>query len=196
MDNFGQSSPTIRSVKLSPMKATSSPTNCASKTTLPSKKSCGPTCAWSSFKPSKVQSALTCTVLNQGSSVWAKATERESSARKPALPMMFDRCGRKSSLMRAMIGSCVWRDFFPFASNLMRRLANSRSSGVARLTATPLASCRVESIALNFCVKRARRLAKRTCATFFLARVFLFSLGFCRRECVDYVHSMVNASGG
>src|SRR5204863_10044300 len=116
-DSCGQTSCTNRSVKSSPIKATSSPSNWASRTTQPSAISFGSTCASSSSNPSKDPSAFTCMARNQATSALASASERARSARKPAFPMNVDRCTRSFSHTRKAAGVFfVSKDLFPLAS--------------------------------------------------------------------------------
>ena len=114
---FGQTSRTRRNVKSSPMKATSSPSNWASRTTLPSRNSSGPTCAGISSNPASVPSACTCTArsheISAAASVSARARKRHESRRPPSSPSEADAAFQEWG---SAAGVLVLEDLFPSAS--------------------------------------------------------------------------------
>src|ERR1019366_7340190 len=129
-DSFGHTSHTIRSIKVSPMKATSRSSNWATRTTLPLARSSGSACTSALSNPAKEPSALTCIARSDGRSASARASARARSARKPVLPMRIARCGRNFSQTGKAAGVFVAEDLFPLVSQAMRRSAKSSICGV------------------------------------------------------------------
>ena len=134
--SFGQTSRTSRSVKSSPMKATSNPSNWASRTTLPSKISSGSSCASKFVQPFQSPVRFHLHRAQPGN---FRAGQRERARKQRAKTGVAHegrQMRRSFSQTQSPLAFSSRRIYFPCLMR-MRRLAKFRMCGVARLICLP-----------------------------------------------------------